>query len=36
MVCLVLADELLLKFGGDSLDEMLRNLASYRESLSRF
>jgi chorismate synthase len=36
MVNLVLADELLLKFGGDSLDEMLRNLASYRESLSRF
>lgn len=36
MVALVLADELLLKFGGDRLDETLRNLAAYREGLSRF
>ncbi len=36
MVCLVLADEMLAKFGGDSLAESLRNLASYRESVRTF
>lgn len=33
MVCLVLADAYLEKFGGDSLDETARNLAAYRETL---
>jgi chorismate synthase len=36
MVCWVLADEMLRKFGGDSLDETRRNLAAYRESLREF
>ena len=36
MAALVLADELLIKFGGDCLDETLRNLAAYREGLSRY
>ena len=36
MVNLVLADELLAKFGGDSLDETLRNLAAYRAALQGF
>ena len=36
MMALVLADEMLTKFGGDRVDEMLRNLAGYRESLARF
>ena len=36
MVCLVLADELLGKCGGDRLDETLRNLAGYREGLAAF
>jgi len=36
MVCLVLADELLTKFGGDRLDETLRNLAGYRAGLAAF
>jgi chorismate synthase len=36
MVCLVLADELLRKFGGDCLDETLRNLAAYRAALEAF
>jgi chorismate synthase len=36
MTCLVLADELLRKVGGDSLEEMLRNLAAYREALRAF
>ena len=36
MVALVLADEFLAKFGGDRLDETLRNLAAYRDSLTRF
>ncbi len=36
MTSLVLADELLRKFGGDHLSETLRNLASYRESLRTF
>ena len=30
MVAIVLADALLEKFGGDSIDEVLANLASYR------
>ena len=33
MTCLILADELLRKFGGDHLQETLRNLEAYRESL---
>ena len=33
MVALVLADEVLRKFGGDSIDEMLRNHHAYVESL---
>jgi chorismate synthase len=33
MVCLVLADALLEKTGGDSLDEVRRNLTGYQESL---
>jgi chorismate synthase len=36
MTCLVLADELLRKMGGDSLEETLRNLAAYREALRAF
>jgi chorismate synthase len=36
MTCLVLADELLRKFGGDSVDELLGNLASFRAALRRF
>jgi len=36
MVCLVLADEMLRKFGGDRLDEMLRNLAGYRAGLDEY
>jgi chorismate synthase len=36
MACLVLADELLIKFGGDSLDETLRNLEAYRAALRAF
>jgi len=36
MAALVLADELLIKFGGDSLDETLRNLAAYRRQLADF
>jgi chorismate synthase len=36
MIALVLADELLLKCGGDSLAETLRNLASYRDSIRNF
>ena len=36
MTALVLADELLIKFGGDSLDETLRNLAAYRRQLADF
>ena len=31
-VCLVLADAMMEKFGGDSLDEALRNFESYRAS----
>ncbi len=36
MSCLVLADELLIKFGGDSLEEMLRNLEAHRAALRSF
>lgn len=36
MAALVLADEMLIKFGGDSIGEMLRNLDAYREGLKRF
>ncbi|MCP3981989.1 MAG: chorismate synthase [bacterium] len=36
MVALVLADELLLKFGGDTVDELTANLTAYREGLSRY
>jgi chorismate synthase len=36
MVCLVLADALLEKAGGDSLAETLRNLEAYRESLKAY
>jgi chorismate synthase len=36
MVALVLADEVLIKFGGDSLDETLQNLAAYRGRLAVF
>lgn len=35
MVCLVLADAYLEKFGGDSVGEILRNLDGYRASLYR-
>jgi chorismate synthase len=33
LVCLVLADAMLEKFGGDSLAEMKRNVATYVASL---
>jgi chorismate synthase len=36
MVAWILAEELLLKFGGDRLDETRRNLRAYREALSAF
>jgi chorismate synthase len=36
MMCLILADELLLKFGGDSLEELLRNLRAFREALRAY
>ena len=36
MVCFVLADALLEKFGGDSLGELRRNLAAYTDQLGRF
>ncbi len=36
MVSLIVADELLIKFGGDRLDETLRNLAAYRAALKAF
>jgi chorismate synthase len=35
MVALVLADAFLEKFGGDSMDELRRNLAGYLESIQR-
>ena len=34
MLCLVLADLMLEKFGGDSLAEVQRNLAAYRERIA--
>jgi chorismate synthase len=36
MVAWVLADELLTKFGGDRIDETLRNLEAYQESLRSY
>jgi chorismate synthase len=36
MVCLVLADELLWKFGGDRIDETLRNLEGFRQGLEAY
>ncbi|MGH7271590.1 MAG: chorismate synthase [Polyangiaceae bacterium] len=36
MVCIVLADALLEKFGGDSMGELSRNVASYRAQLSEY
>jgi len=36
MACLILAEEMLRKFGGDSVEEMLRNLRSYEEALREF
>jgi len=36
MLALVLADELLIKFGGDSVDEMRRNLSAYRDALRAY
>jgi chorismate synthase len=36
MVALVLADEMLHKFGGDRVDEVLRNLEAYRAALREY
>ena len=36
MVAWVLADELLIKFGGDRIDETLRNLETYKDSLRSY
>jgi chorismate synthase len=36
MVCIVLADALLEKFAGDSLRELLRNVAGYRAQLTEY
>jgi chorismate synthase len=36
MVCIVLADALLEKFGGDSMRELLRNIDGYRAQLESF
>jgi chorismate synthase len=36
MTCLVLADEMLIKFGGDHLEEVRRNLHGYRAALASF
>lgn len=36
MVCLILADEALAKFGGDTLDELRRAADAYRRSLEAF
>ena len=36
MVCYVLADAMIEKFGGDSLEEMRRNLAGYQEQIARY
>lgn len=35
MVAIVLADAVLEKFGGDSMEELLRNLNGYREAIRR-
>jgi hypothetical protein len=35
-VCIVLADALLEKFGGDSMRELLRNLEGYRAQVAEF
>jgi chorismate synthase len=36
MVCIVLADALLEKFGGDSMRELERNVASFRAQLLEY
>jgi len=36
MTCLVLADEMLAKFGGDHVEELRRNLLGYRAALASF
>ena len=36
MTAWVLADELLRKFGGDRLDETVRNIRAYQDSLSAY
>jgi hypothetical protein len=36
MVCIVLADALLEKFGGDSMRELLRNVDGYRTQLTEY
>jgi chorismate synthase len=36
MVCIVLADALLEKFGGDSMAELTRNVEGYRDQLARY
>ncbi len=36
MMCLILADELLKKFGGYRIDETLRNLRGYQENLEAY
>jgi len=36
MACLILAGEMLRKFGGDSVEELLRNLGGYRAALREF
>jgi hypothetical protein len=36
MACLVLAEEMMLKFGGDHLEELRRNLHGYRAALASF
>jgi chorismate synthase len=36
MVCIVLADALMEKFGGDSMRELLRNVDGYREQLGDY
>jgi chorismate synthase len=36
MVCIVLADALLEKFGGDSMKELLRNVDGYRSQLAEY
>jgi chorismate synthase len=36
MVCIILADAVIEKFGGDSLRELLRNVAGYRAQLSEY